>query len=116
MQKAVVILSLIVAGAIAASASATKPPGTQCSAADAAVGASYTVSAWGLPNGGPLNMVIVYPNGNMETTPITAPGGSYAFQETAEQAGQYTYAFVGKVSWPSGQTNKVYATCSMTAN
>jgi hypothetical protein len=27
--------------------------------------------------------------------------------------GTYTYEFVGRVSWPSGDTNKIYATCSM---
>jgi hypothetical protein len=117
MKRAAVILSLVLAGSIATSASASKPRDPQCSLPDSVtVGTPYTVVASGLPSGGPLNMVVVYPNGITETTPITATDGSYVLQASAEDAGAYTYEFVAKVSWPSGQTNKVYATCSMRAS
>lgn len=115
MQKIAAILSLIVAGSIAAAASANKPAGAQCAvAANANVLSSelYTVSASGLPTGGALNLRVLYPSGNVDTTPITATNGSYSLDTSVDQTG-VTYEFVGRVSWPSGSTNKVYATCSM---
>ena len=124
MPKAVTIVCLIVAGAFAAGASANKPGSAHCwtTPSQVAVGESYTVAASGLPSGGPLNLVVVYPNGNTLTSPITSTDGSYLLLSSsgsafvAADAGTYTYKFVGKVSWPSGDTNKVYATCSMQAS
>jgi hypothetical protein len=119
MQKIAAILCLIVAGAIAASASANKPAGPECTVAvnglTNAPTNAFAVSASGLPTGGALNLRVLYTNGNVSTTPITSADGSYWDGMSAEQA-TYTYQFVGKVSWPSGSTNKIYATCSMQAS
>jgi hypothetical protein len=118
MRNTLVVLSIIAAGAFATTATAGKrDPGCSIGPSQVTAGQTYTVSAWGLPNGGPLNMIVLYPNGNTETSPVTATNGSYWGQATAESAtGTYTYEFVGKVSWPSGATNKTYATCSMQVN
>jgi hypothetical protein len=121
MKNAVVVMSLIVAGSFAAVASANKPAGAQCWSTPnkVSVGDSYTVSASGLPNGGPLNLIVVRPDGQTLTSPVTSTDGSYLLQPSsggvflASQTGSYTFSFVGKVNWPSGDANKVYATCSM---
>ena len=124
MRKAALgLISLIAAGCFAATALANKPAGAQCwtSSSQVALGESYTLAASGLPTGGSLNLVIMYPNGNMLTSPFTTTDGSFSAQSSssgvgqASQAGTYTFKFVGKVSWPSGSWNKEYATCSMQA-
>src|SRR5712691_2702513 len=124
MRKAVVVLiSLIAAGSLAASAAANKPASGQCwtSSSQVSLGESYTLSASGLPSGGPLNLVVTYPNGNALTSPFTSTDGAFSAQSSsggvvqASQVGTYTFKFVGKVSWPSGSWNKEYATCSMQA-
>jgi hypothetical protein len=115
MRNALIVIGIIAVGSFAGIASANKPD-PHCSIApnQVAVGQTYAVSASGLPNGGSLNMVVTYPNGNKVTSPITSTNGSYWGQAVAgTDAGTYTYAFVGKVSWPSGDSNKLYATCSM---
>jgi hypothetical protein len=121
MKNAAVVISLIVAGAFATVASANKPAGAQCWSTpnQVALGENYTVSASGLPNGGALNLIVVRPDGNTLTSPVTSTDGSYSLAPSsgaiflASQTGSYTFAFVGKVSWPSGDANKIYATCSM---
>ena len=123
-KAALVLLCVVAAGAFATSALATKPAGAQCwtSSSQLALGDSYWVSASGLPTNGQLNLVVVYPNGNMLTSPFTpSDSGLFSVQSTsgmvgqATQVGTYTFKFVGKVSWPSGSWNKEYATCSMQA-
>jgi hypothetical protein len=121
MQKAAMIFCLVVAGSIATAASANKPAAPKCwfgdnDAKTVQLSQPYTVSASGLPAGGQLNLRVYLPNGNVLTSPITATDGSYWAETSVEQAGDYTYEFVGKVSWPSGQTNKVYTACSMQAS
>jgi hypothetical protein len=62
-------------------------------------------------------LVVVYPNGNMLTSPVSSADGSYWGEGVrADQPGTYVYKFVGKVSWPSGDWNKLYASCSMQAS
>jgi hypothetical protein len=122
-NAALVITSLIAACAFAAVASANKPAGARCwtTPSQVALGGSYSLSASGLPTNAPLNLIILYPNGNTLTTPATSADGAYSLQSTAggtldaAQAGTYTFKFVGKVSWPMGTWNKEYATCSMQA-
>jgi hypothetical protein len=121
-KAAAVVASLIAAAAVATSASANKPGSTQCwtSASQVSLGQSYAIWASGLPSGGgELNLITQYPNGNTLTQRITsASDGAYAqagSSFTATQAGTYTFMFVGKVNWPSGDWNKLYATCSMQA-
>jgi hypothetical protein len=121
-KAALAVMSLIAAGFLAAGAFAGKPAGPQCwtSPSQLASGQSYSVSASGLPTNGPVNLVVFYPNGNRLTIPATpsadggfslqaAPGSTFQATET----GSYTFKFVGKVSWPSGDWNKEFATCSM---
>ncbi len=123
-KAALVVISLIAASAFATSAFANKPAGAQCwtSSSAVALGESYSLSASGLPTNGQLNLVIMYPNGNMLTSPFSpSADGSFSAQSSSEsslqatQAGTYTFKFVGKVNWPSGSWNKEYATCSMQA-
>lgn len=119
-KAAVLILSLIAAGAFAAGAFATKPAGAECwtSSSEVSLGQSYSVSASGLPNGGQLNLITIFPDGAKLTSPITASDGAFSLQTSgantfAAQTGTYTFMFVGRVNWPSGTWNKLYASCSM---
>jgi hypothetical protein len=123
-KAALVIVSLIAAGSFAAAASANKPAGAQCwsSSSSVAVGSSYNVSASGLPTNNTVNLIVFYPDGSRLTTPVPTADGSFSAQASsgsgfqATQAGSYTFKFVGKVNWPSGDWNKEYASCSMQAN
>ncbi|HXJ64188.1 MAG TPA: hypothetical protein VNN79_10585 [Actinomycetota bacterium] len=51
------------------------------------------------------------------TTSIDTSNGAYSRYYEAPiwngETGTYTYAFVGKVTWPAGTYNQVYATCSV---
>jgi hypothetical protein len=83
-----------------------------------AIGDSYSLFASGLPTNGQLNLIVMYPDGSMLTSPFTSADGAYSAAATITQAstaGTYTFKFVGKVSWPSGSWNKEYASCSMQA-
>lgn len=121
MRKAALgVIALIAAGSFATTAFATKPGSARCwtSSTQLAAGESYSLSASGLPAGGQLNLVVMYPDGNMSTSPFSSSDGSFTAQSSntfidASQTGSYTFKFVGKVSWPSGSWNKEYATCSM---
>ena len=83
----------------------------------------WTVSASGLPS--TVNMIITFPDGATSTGPVTvASGGTYTTTGNSnmsanwgfiapEQTGTYTYKFVGRVKWPAGTYNTLYATCSV---
>ena len=92
-KAALVLLCVVAAGAFATSALATKPAGAQCwtSSSQLALGDSYWVSASGLPTNGQLNLVVVYPNGNMLTSPFTpSDSGLFSVQSTSGMVGQAT--------------------------
>lgn len=86
----------------------------------------WTVSALGLP--GTVNMIITFPDGAQSTGPITvASGGTYTTTGnsnmsaswgfiTPEQTGTYKYQFVGRIKWPAGTYNQLYAQCSVTVS
>ncbi len=85
-----------------------------------AMNQSFTVSAVGLPNS-QVSLVRKYPNGNIETMPISvASGGTFTLTQSSAdsvlpsaQSGTYTYLFVGRVKWPAGTYSTTYATCSV---
>jgi hypothetical protein len=118
-KAALVVLSLIAAGSFVAVSFAGKPAGAQCwaSSSQVALGQGYSISASGLPSNGQINLVIFYPDGNRLTMPATqSPDGQASISTfQAAETGTYTFKFVGKVNWPSGDWNKEYATCSMSA-
>jgi hypothetical protein len=64
--------------------------------------------------------VVTAPDGATLTSPIDTSGGSYSGSYTGAfwngETGTYTYAFVGKVSWPAGTYSQVYSTCSAQVN
>lgn len=88
-----------------------------CSASPSAVssGQGYTVSANGLP-GGNVNLIVTVPDGTKMTSTIDTSNGSYSRYYDAPawngETGNYTYAFVGKITWPAGTYSQLYATCS----
>lgn len=98
-----------------ASASKKDPP---CSINPGSVGSgqSYTVSAAELPSRN-VNLVVTAPDGTKLTSWIDTSGGSYSGSYTAgfwnSETGTYTYAFVGKVTWPAGTYNQLYSTCTV---
>jgi hypothetical protein len=83
----------------------------------------WTVSAWGLPS--TVNMIVTFPDGAQSIGPVTvASNGTYATTGSSnmsaswgfiapEQLGTYTYQFVGRIKWPAGTFNQLYATCSV---
>jgi hypothetical protein len=114
MVAAVVVAALLSVVSIA-SASKKDPP---CSITPGSVssGQSYTVSVAGLPARN-VNLVVAAPDGAKMTSWIDTSGGSYAGSYTGAfwngETGTYSYAFVGKVTWPAGTYSQVYSTCSV---
>jgi hypothetical protein len=128
-------IALVLALALVPAALAGKPSGggggsgsSACSITPGSVvlDQNWTVSAWGLP--GTVNMIITFPDGASSTGPITvASGGTYTTTGNSdmsaswgfiapEQLGTYTYQFVGRIKWPAGTYNQLYAQCSVTVS
>jgi hypothetical protein len=67
-----------------------------------------------------VNLVVSVPNGAKMTSAIDVSNGSWSRYYEAPawngETGNYTYAFVGKVTWPAGTYNQLYATCSVWVN
>jgi hypothetical protein len=105
---------------IVSPAGARRDPNCSVSPGQVALHQSWTVSAFGLPTGGSVNLIIIYPNGTTLTGPVSvASDGTLTFTASsanalpAEQTGTYTYQFGGKISWPAGTFKQSYATCSV---
>ena len=123
------VAALVVSLALVPAALAGKPggggSGSSCSITPGAVALdqSWTVSAKGLPS--TVNMIITFPDGGTSTGPVTvASGGTYSTTGNSnmsaswgfippEQTGTYTYQFVGRIKWPAGTYNQMYAQCSV---
>lgn len=124
---------LVIALALVPAALAGKPGGggggggSKCSITPGQVGLdqTWTVSATGLPS--TVNMIITFPDGAQSTGPITVSGGTYTTTGNSnmsaswgfiapEQTGTYTYQFVGKIKWPAGTYNSMYAQCSVSVS
>jgi hypothetical protein len=85
---------------------------------------NWTVTASGLPS--TANMIITFPDGAQSTGPITvASGGTFTTTGNSnmsadwgfiapEQTGTYRYQFVGRIKWPAGTYNQMYAQCTVT--
>jgi hypothetical protein len=95
--------------------------GSACSVTPSTVALDqpFTIYATGLPSSN-VNLIRQYPNGSTETMPISVSNGSFTLTQSSadsvfpsEQTGTYTYLFVGKVRWPQGTYNQIYATCSV---
>jgi hypothetical protein len=113
------LAAMLAVPALVPTAGAAKPD-PACSIAPNAVSVdqSYTLSAWGLPAGSAVNLIVTYPNGLKVTGPVSvAANGTYTLTQSsanampAEQTGTYGYQFVGKVRWPQGTFNQSYASC-----
>jgi hypothetical protein len=125
MKKAIVLalaaMSVVILAVSPASAS-KRDVGCSASPGAVSLNQTYTVSAWGLPTNGAVNMVTTYPDGSSSIEPVSvAADGAYALTlstasvMSAAQTGTYSYQFVGKVRWPLGTFNQSYATCSVQA-
>jgi hypothetical protein len=127
------VATLVVSLALVPAALAGKPGGGGsggggCSIAPGQVvlDQNWTVSAWGLPSN--VNMIITFPDGASSTGPITvASGGTYTTTGNSnmsaswgfiapEQTGTYKYQFVGRIKWPAGTYNQMYAQCTVTVS
>lgn len=127
-----VVLVLSLALVPAALAGKGKPGGggggSSCSITpgQVALDQSWTVSASGLPS--TVNMILTFPDGATSTGPITvASGGTYTTTGNSnmsanwgfiapEQTGTYKYQFVGRIKWPAGTYNQMYAQCTVTVS
>ena len=129
------VATLVVSLALVPAALAGKPGGgggggggAGCSIAPGQVvlDQNWTVSAWGLPS--TVNMIITFPDGAQSTGPITVTsGGTYTTTGNSnmsanwgfiapEQTGTYKYQFVGRIKWPAGTYNQMYAQCTVTVS
>lgn len=123
MRKAILLaLAATSVVFVAVSPATAGKPDPACSISSALVSRdqSYTISAWGLPTGGMVNLIVTYPNGATAVGPVlVASNGTYTLTQSsvnampAGQTGTYTYQFVGKVRWPQGTFNQSYATCAV---
>jgi hypothetical protein len=118
MRQTVLVAAVVVAAllSVVSTASASKrDPACSASPSSVSVGQGYTVSAHGLP-GGNVNLIVTVPDGTTMTSAIDSSNGSYSGYYEAPswngETGTYTYRFVGKVTWPAGTYNQLYATCS----
>jgi len=122
-------VALALSLALVPAALAGKPSGGGggCSIAPGQVGMdqSWTVSAWGLPS--TVNMILTFPDGATSTGPVTVSGGKYTTTGNSnmsaswgfiapEQTGTYRYQFVGRIKWPAGTYNQMYAQCAVTVS
>jgi hypothetical protein len=83
-------------------------PGCSITPSDSSVGATYTVSAWGLPIGTAVNLWVTAPDGTTSGSPLgSTPDGTFNMNESSASAGLWTYVFAGPVK----QHTQVYATC-----
>ena len=79
----------------------------------AAVGATYVVSATGIPTDTAINLWVTDPAGTVTGSPLgSTPDGTFNLNESSSSGGTWTYAFSGPVK-PNTQ---VYATCSVDAS
>jgi hypothetical protein len=117
LAAAVVVAALL--SVVSTAGAAKKDPPCSVNPGSVSSGQSYTVSAAELP-GRNVNLVVTAPDGATLTSPIDTSGGSYSGSYTGAfwngETGTYTYAFVGKVSWPAGTYSQVYSTCSAQVN
>jgi hypothetical protein len=101
---------------VSTAGAAKRDPACSASPGNVSSGEGYTLSAHGLP-GGNVNLIVSVPDGTKMTSAIGTSGGSYSRYYEAPawsgETGTYTYAFVGKVTWPAGTYNQIYATCSV---
>jgi hypothetical protein len=108
---AAVAAVILVAPAVAAK----RDPACSITPSTVGLGQSYTVSAHGLP-GGNVNLIVTVPDGATMTSAIGTSNGNWSDTYTAPvwsgETGTYTYTFVGKVTWPAGTYNQLYAVCS----
>jgi hypothetical protein len=113
---AVAVVVAAVLSIVSTAGAAKRDPACTASPSSVSSGDGYTVSAHGLP-GGNVNLVVFVPDGTKMTTSIDTSNGAYSRYYEAPiwngETGNYTYAFVGKVTWPAGTYNQVYATCSV---
>lgn len=114
------LAAMATAFVIVSPAGAKRDPNCSVSPGHVALDQSWTVSAFGLPTGGSVNMIATYPNGTTLTGPVSvASDGTLTFTSSSATAlpaghtGTYTYQFVGKMFWPAGTFKQSYATCSV---
>jgi hypothetical protein len=122
MRNTAIAAACVVAAllSIVSTASAAKrDPACSASPSNVSSGEGYTVSAHGLP-GGNVNLIVTAPDGTKMTSAIDTSNGSYSGYYEAPswngETGTYTYTFVGKITWPAGTYNQVYASCSAQVN
>jgi len=119
MRKTALAAAVVVAAvlSVVSTAGASKrDPSCSASPGSVSSGEGYSVSAHGLP-GGNVNLIVTVPDGTTMTSRVDTSNGSYSEYYEAPswngETGAYTYAFVGKVTWPAGTYNQQYATCSV---
>ena len=119
MRKTAIAAAVVVAAlmsVVATAGASRKDPPCSINPGSVSSGQSYAVSVDGLPSRN-VNLVVSTPDGSTMTSAIDTSGGSWSGSYTGAfwngETGTYAYAFVGKVSWPTGTYNQVYSTCSV---
>ena len=106
------LVALIVPFSPIAAASQKSDPGCSVSAVTVGVNTVYTVSAWGLPTRGAMNLWVTE-NGVTTGSPLGGTSdGTFNLSKSSSVAGTTTYAFSG----PTRNHMTMYATCSVAVN
>ena len=117
LAAAVVVAAVL--SVVSTAGASKRDPACSVSPGSVSSGEGYTVSAHGLP-GGNVNLIATAPDGAKMTSAINISNGSWSRYYEAPtwngETGTYTYAFVGKVTWPAGTYNQLYAVCSVQVN
>jgi hypothetical protein len=112
LVAALLVIVALIGTAGAAGGGQRQDSGCSVSPNPSDVGATYVVSAWGLPIGSAINLWVTDPTGHMDGSPLgSTPDGTFNLDESSQMPGTTTYAFSGPVK----NHMKWYGTCSVEA-
>ena len=112
MKRVVLILITgATVGAMAQTGYAAPKPDPVCSVSPSSstLGATYVVSASGIPTGTAINLWVTDATGTVGSPLGSTPDGTFNLNESSQTAGTVTYQFSGPVK----QRTQFYATCSV---
>jgi hypothetical protein len=111
MAATLLLGATLIVPSVALASSHKADPACKVNTGTADIGATYVLSAWGLPTGTAINLWVTTPDKVTTGSPLgSTPDGAFNLNESSQQSGTTTYTFSG----PTKQRNTtVYATCSV---
>jgi len=113
MRRISIVLLLLLAVVLIPGQAQAKTSATETITPNpASVGQTFVVSVTGLPVGSAVNLFVTAPDGTVSGSPLgSTPDGTFALDESAPSAGDWTYTFTG----PTKRHNTVvYASATVT--